>query len=535
MKKILTILIIMLVMPLSISANTLAPVINNYDAVVTNPNSASIYNRERSFEKFDEKIPYGEKININQETVHNGEMYGEFTYQINQRSRKAAIKLKDINPVEEEVQPISNVGENSVIVIIEGLKLHSGPANGYKTVTGPIEKGTVLEYNYGDGDKDGGIAWIYTTYNGQKGWLEIYNYSGGRDNYLALSKEQDILTIDSFKLYSEPDVGHGAKFKQDIPEYTELTVNYEYTYYGEGYYENNKRISHEWLNVTYNGISGWIDLGEVIYEGSKYTKIARVYAYKCGTKFMAIEDVKLYSSPSKDAGINGEVFKSGEQATALYCYYNRITEDTFYYFTYNNENYWVGNYSFLAEDNYNYWTNKVCEFEEDKNIYSYPSLNSELISGVFLPQNTIIERQYKYYSLEDSGAWNYINYNGVNGWVYEEFQECRSYNFENLLIIATSAVRKAEETRGLSDYKEAEKALEELPLSSEKTLLQERLEAIDILDEDENGHANEEKSVTNLLNRVSSRTIIYASLIVAVVLGSVAIVLLKVVNKDEEF
>ncbi len=604
MKKILTILIIMLIMPLSLTANSSAPKVERYDAVV-NVNSPQLYTFD--FEKIDEKISYGEIIEIDYERVYKGEIYGFFFIK---GVRERAINLKDIKPVNEEIQPGERrVYKGKVMVVFEGLRLHSGPANAYKTVTGMVKAGTVLEYNHVSGDE--APAWAYTEYEGKKGWVEIYSESDQHGYIATESFSSKIITVDSFKMYRQPDIGDGAVFIREVPGYKKITVNYEYYYY-EGADED--RTGYRWLNVTYNGISGWIEDYKWTYVGdeTKYTDNqlhayecdekfitfadVKLYDYpsiigqksvgvmksgyegvstycyeergnnilwyyvtyndknywissesfvgaECDTKFITIEDVKLYDYPSKNGVKSLGNMKSGYKGVSLYCYYDRTDYLSWYYVAYNEKNYWINDYQFLGVDDYvdedddyfyDYDSNpRFCDYKIDITMYKYPSLNSEFITEIIIPANTVIERQYIYNNGEDGKNWNYISYNGFEGWVFEEEDsyECSDSNLWVLFETATAAVEQAEKTRSLSDYQNAEKLVEELPAISEKTILRERLDAIDVIKEEK---TSDGKIISNLFDKMPSKIIIYFSLAGAVVLGSIAIILLKVVNKNRK-
>lgn len=191
MKKYLFLLILIMIAPMFVLADSASPSIIGFDAIITNKNGAKSINEEGTI------IPYNTKIR-----VINDHGNGDYSVCIQEDTDKndinqclkspLDIKGSDMMILKDEVLPkdvekISNDGtslakEKLKIVISNsnGVKVKKGPADLYSEIGNTIPYKTSIEVNYYlkgyEGDHDF-ISWVYVDSNGNRGWINSDNYN----------------------------------------------------------------------------------------------------------------------------------------------------------------------------------------------------------------------------------------------------------------------------------------------------------------------------------------------------------------------
>ena len=179
MKKIISIMLLIMLAPMIVLADSAGPKILGYDAVVINKDGAKC---ERYADE-EEIIPYNTKIHVRDE--YSGEAEACF---LDDRDNCIRISLKDIAPLKEEILPkdLSNVddhgsslekiSEKLLILKESGIKLKKGPSTVFGEYDTVVPNKTVLVSSYGIDRGKGGVGWYYIDSNGYKGWIDAQEY-----------------------------------------------------------------------------------------------------------------------------------------------------------------------------------------------------------------------------------------------------------------------------------------------------------------------------------------------------------------------
>ena len=194
LKKILILLILFI--PIFVNADMGAPVLREFEIVVVNPNGVD-YTPYQYSDVADPHLAKDTIVYVKAE--YNG------TYEIGVKDSDTIISIGTIDSldgfsiVQEEVDPTKTENDKSIIkydskqkAIVNnenGVDILQGPSTVYKKV-GTIKKGTELEYEYAI-KGESGITYIYVTYDGKKGWVDILN-----ENVLISNNQQDIFRND---------------------------------------------------------------------------------------------------------------------------------------------------------------------------------------------------------------------------------------------------------------------------------------------------------------------------------------------------
>lgn len=163
-KRLVSMIVCLVLVPGKVLANSGIPVIDEYEALVSNKDGAFIYDWKG---KLTEKIiEYNKKIYIYDEYQLSDGYYGNFGCLEDNCDTHGLVKLSDIIKINEEyslnkAQKLEK--ENEVMVSDKnGAVLYKGPSFGYQVVSEAIPYKTVLKYQYKDG------VWVYTSYNGKE-------------------------------------------------------------------------------------------------------------------------------------------------------------------------------------------------------------------------------------------------------------------------------------------------------------------------------------------------------------------------------
>ena len=195
MKKINKLLILLLVLcvPFAVKADMGAPMIREYKATIINSNGVDYYDREYNYDTRD--YDYIKKGHYNSGTTvyvlyeetsswdgASGALQVSVTNSYSDSYYIIKEDVSSIQPVEKEFIPdktnMKNVGivndVNIKALTADEVKMYKGPSIAYESV-GTIPKNTEIAYKYAIGDYNTAIVYIYTEYNGQKGWVNVLN------------------------------------------------------------------------------------------------------------------------------------------------------------------------------------------------------------------------------------------------------------------------------------------------------------------------------------------------------------------------
>lgn len=319
MKKIIFFIILLIIAPSAILANTLPGKIISYDAVISNPDGLEVYLADdwckgwcsitdASFFEDSIKInlKYGDAITIQLEVGDDGYFCPK-----DYNGKCGFVDLKDIKTYSEKIdfKNFEKSEENIKLYAYDDVEMYAGPSIAYEKIQNvKIPKGATIEYEYYD------EHWCYVTYNNVSGWIACNSHI---DAYVDVNvaniddKATKILFIDDVEFINKKPYGWSNKEKEkekiDIQKGTILETNISY---------NHVIGTHKEYLIEYNGISGWItvfgDDARIIYginisnmNGAKLyanldinSKILTNIPYKEEVKIINVEHYKKENSYS---------------------------------------------------------------------------------------------------------------------------------------------------------------------------------------------------------------------------------------------
>ena len=190
MKKLKFLLICLLCLPVIVKADMGPPETKQYELVVTNPDGIDYY-------KDEEGNPVAGHIKKDEVITVTWEYEGEYHIELKNgnygiiKSVSGTSLIKDeIDPTKEKTEDIfkSDTEQEAIVYANEGVDLYKGPSSVYEKVA-HVKKGTKLKYYYSVGD----TTYIYTEYNGKKGWAEIL------DEKILISTKEDYIAKSDIK------------------------------------------------------------------------------------------------------------------------------------------------------------------------------------------------------------------------------------------------------------------------------------------------------------------------------------------------
>ena len=218
-------IISLFIFPAVANADVAAPESSSYIVTVAKQEGTKLYNWEMEEIL---TIPFNEKLTISFETNIKGTLYGDVNY----NGKYGYINLNDTIANPEDID-FSNLEENHFndkYYTLKETTMYNGPSPIYGVVKEEtIPSNQTLEYEYYSILSDQ-IGWIYTEYNGNKGWVYVhgtpeYSYYENIKKTVAIkAKPNDKILIlsEEEKLYKEPNI--------DSEEVYTLKNNTEYTY-----------------------------------------------------------------------------------------------------------------------------------------------------------------------------------------------------------------------------------------------------------------------------------------------------------------
>lgn len=391
MKKLLKLLTIVLLIPITVLADGAGPSTYEYDVTVSNPKGTTTHEKK-------EKIAYDTKLTITSEYKIGDKYYGQICDEnydncdLVNLSDVTILSEIDINKMKEESQ---NYFEYQYSVYDSKIKLYKGPSAYYGEPTIiNIPKGTILK------SKIYGGIFKYFEYENYAGWIitpETHIYSdtvfGDERSPLieVLSGDEKYIMLEDIALYDGPV--SNTKNGKKILAYEKFDILYQYAVNGTG-------IN---LYVKSGDNEGWMYAN---CTGSEYPDI---YAFSIGYSFViATEEVKLYDRINgKEIGkLDSNVVYDGKYYETINLQdnnslwnYVELTNGTSGWFI-STDNIIVGNY--VVEGNLN------------NNYTVYDNLENGKIIGSF-SKNDRVSYRLKYYS--EDNIWYYLESDNLKGWI----------------------------------------------------------------------------------------------------------------------
>ncbi len=415
MKKIISIMLLIMLAPMIVLADSSGPSILGYDAVVINKNGAKCADGEGGV------IPYNTEVFVRNEYEDKADVENDICY---------SIYLKDIAPLKKEVFPqdlikVNNVGtvlkqeKHKIIINNEaGVKLKKGPADAYGEYDNvvPVKMQFTSQYHIFMFGKNSGPTWYYVESDGYKGWIDSF--------YVSNYSDEEIMIFDEAKLFD------GGSVVATIPAGTVI----------KGYYEGNLYY------MTYNGKSGFIE-SDKLRKGIKSDigyllthKETKVFLNgKTVTTIPKGKIVKVVYSKSENNDLDMPIY------SAIPVCIDNESNKCYYYVKYDGKSGFVNSSDVVSlsyvydekSDKFVASKEEKIQLNRDSEIYNvnledyrYNSTDEPLDIfikkyklGKTMPANTPVtsysDLLIYHYETNVSTGYNLklINYNGVIGWV----------------------------------------------------------------------------------------------------------------------
>ncbi len=329
-KKILLLIVSIFALPLIAKADVGMPDYYAYDVIVTNPDGAQMYDWE--LKKMETIIPPDTKITVNFEHTYKNVVYLDTSY----KDSDGFIKLDDIKVYDEKVDfsKLQKNPDNTQYYTIKETIMYNGPSKVYgkvKNVT--IPTGTTLKYEYSAGGMEAPM-WIYTEYEGNKGWVLSYPYFEENTLVEVAKEKNNKVYIFEDKVEVRELPGLEGKVLGTISKDQELTFKY--------YINTEPRVKSFYIETS--DIKGWIT-----YEYDPFTgKQPLTQMYVTNNTVIIEEGLEVYKHYNDKTPIKDIKIPYLETITSYYSYIydiNETTNDMIYkeyiMISYNGNNYWI--------------------------------------------------------------------------------------------------------------------------------------------------------------------------------------------------
>ena len=438
MKKYFYLLLVILLLPIFVLADSAGPKILGYDAVIINPKGAKTNDGK-------ENIPYNSKVRVLDEVDYfdDNKIYASVCYMKENECGRGFryILLSDIVPLKEEINPSDIKGkfneegwssENEAsfekstdkFIVFEknGIKLSKGPSDVYKKYDNTIEYMTPLKAKYvlsSGGGESSVNYWYYIEDGNNKGWLNVSSYGV----YTIGKSCNTLLVAENISIYDENN-----KFMLNIKPETLLNNAY--------YIEKQKKYY-------------------IIYdENNKGFTTQDNYGFILDGIILTLKDTKVTSSTGEVIGN----IPSGAQIKKFYGTYEQVERDDviaggikisnkkYFYVEYGNLKGFIPYndvISFLIYDEESEkellkrMNKTVLSFNFDVDIHEYNNspifVNNPLDGKIIntIPKGTTIKSlyhtSYSDYNDETKKTIDYnlylVNYNKTPGWIIIEKAE----------------------------------------------------------------------------------------------------------------
>ena len=425
-KFILTICLI-LVFPVLVNADMGAPESYEYEVIITNPNGATATTWEGGKE-VEVIVPYNEVVTVTFEHQHEGKI----TLSVNYNDNYLELNAEDVMIYSTEID-FSKMEKNKDgdrYLLLEDVEMYKGPSIVYGKIENTlIPKDTYLDFEYSFDPMEGiGRMWIYTEYNGIKGWVYVYGLAG-------YSPYESKNTISAVVVMKEPETTFLAA---DVNLYTNLNDLYEENQEIAGTIKGGQFISYTTyiypgpkctaMYVTVDGISGW--LFSYYYNGPGETITADEYE---GELLVIKKDgLKVYENYNDTTPVSGvtipyltkldfdyEIITSAEN-------YNNL--DMKYHITYQGKKYWISGKETDFAEIYSWNAENTVNAKSEISMYKYNNKSEKL--DITIAKGSKLSYISEEYSTEDipnitnessmERSFVLVEYDGVIGWVSKE-------------------------------------------------------------------------------------------------------------------
>ena len=425
-KFILTICLI-LVFPMLVNADMGAPESYQYDVIITNPNGAVATTWEGGKE-VEVIVPYNEVVTVNFEYQHEG----KFTLSVDYNDKYLEIDAKDAMIYSNEIDfsKMSKNKDGDRYLLIEDVEMYKGPSIVYgKIENSSIPKGTYLDFEYSFDPMEGiGRMWIYTEYNGTKGWVYVYGLKG-------FSPYESIDRISAVVVMKEPKTTFLAT---DINLYTNLNDMFEENREIAGTIKGGQFISYTTytypvpkctaMYVTVDGISGWLLTS--YYNGPGVTITTDEYE---GELLVIKKDgIKVYENYNDTTPVNGVTIP---YLTKIDFDYEIVTNADIYSnlgmkyrITYKGKQYWISGKETDFAEIYEWNADSTVNAKSEITMYKYNNKSEKL--DITIAKGSKLSYISEEYSTEDipnitdessiERSFVLVEYEGVIGWVSKE-------------------------------------------------------------------------------------------------------------------
>ncbi len=378
-----------------------------YDQVWNNDMTRSIMRPMSVF------VPSGTTLTVTGEREFEGEVYLAVTY----NDFDAYVQGSKVSVMRDSVGDdlaFPTATERKIAIINpDGVILRKGPSLVYgKAYEKPIPYGTVLAYGKTNCKIEADAQWAYLKYKGTEGW--VYIFQNGVENIYNTARVLDssdvytgtVETLTDGAFLTETPYAGSAKVAENIPAGTKMEFGY--------YYENlDYSVS---VFVEYNGIKGWLQTM------SKAYKVA--LGERGGLYVLAENGLPMYEKPlDTSAQPIATLPKNTNICVDKQYWFADITEngivlDRWMHVNFNGTEGWV--YSGNATDCC-YMTDAYdlkINVENGITVYAEQSENSQTLGTI--PKNTSVTCVYGYETVkgEETAYWSFVNYNGINGWIF---------------------------------------------------------------------------------------------------------------------
>lgn len=419
------------IFPIVAKADVAAPESSSYIVTVAKQEGTILYDWEM---KEILTIPYNEKLTILFETDIKGSLYGDVSY----NGKYGYIKLNDTIANPEDID-FSNLEENELndkYYTLKETTMYNGPSPTYGIIKDIIiPSNTTLEYKYYSILSDQ-IGWIYTEYNGTKGWVYVhgtpeYSYYENVEKTVAIkAKPTDKILIlsEEEKLYKEPNI--------ESEEVYTLKSNNEYTY--------THYIELEWPYTAFyindGKAKGWYLVDNSHYDNSKHSIRELKYIY-----ILNKDGIKLKDN-YKDKKYNDIIVP---EKTILKSEYSvRFNEEIYYEVEYKDKKYWMAN-GYINDYLMSFYQYNIKPVKEIKTYSDLKDYDSE--TETTIPKDTELKSFVFVHDYNDTlESWYYIEYNNEYYWIHDN----KDLNIQQSYFEEESEKKEPSKRKEESDTKE---------------------------------------------------------------------------------
>ena len=186
MKKIISILLLIMLAPMMVLADEAGPKVLGYDAIIINKDGAEYTKYGDGGEVEREVLPYNTKIRVVSEDQYDGKTVIACNYSDIKDCYEKIFTLlkKDVAPLKEEITPndisdelasyssLMKYDSKALVFKDGGVKLKKGPADAFGVYNTVIPKNTEVNITHCVDRGKGGFGYCYVDSNNYKGWID---------------------------------------------------------------------------------------------------------------------------------------------------------------------------------------------------------------------------------------------------------------------------------------------------------------------------------------------------------------------------